>query len=43
MTNVPIMTRRDTLVFGAAAALTSVLIPIAKAKESPERHGISFW
>jgi microcin C transport system substrate-binding protein len=40
MTNVPILTRRDTLVSGAAA-LTSVLIPSAKAAESPERHGIS--
>jgi hypothetical protein len=40
MTNVPTMTRRDTLVF-SAAALTTVLIPIAEAGESPERHGIS--
>jgi microcin C transport system substrate-binding protein len=40
MTNVPHMTRRDTLVLGAAA-LTSVLAPVAKAAESPERHGIS--
>ena len=40
MTNVPTMTRRDTLAF-SAAALTTVLIPIAEAGESPERHGIS--
>jgi microcin C transport system substrate-binding protein len=33
-------TRRDTLAIGAAAA-ASVLIPISRAEESPERHGIS--
>jgi microcin C transport system substrate-binding protein len=38
--NIPFMTRRDSFAVGAAA-LTSVLIPIAKAVESPERHGIS--
>jgi microcin C transport system substrate-binding protein len=40
MTQVPNVTRRDTLALGAAA-LTSVLAPVAKATESPERHGIS--
>src|SRR5260370_12991099 len=40
MTHVLNVTRRDTLVLGAAA-LTSVLAPVAKAAESPERHGIS--
>jgi microcin C transport system substrate-binding protein len=39
MSNVPIMTRRDTLVFGVGA-LTSA-VTLAKAAESPERHGIS--
>jgi microcin C transport system substrate-binding protein len=34
------MTRRDSLAIGAAA-LTSVLIPTARAAETPERHGIS--
>jgi microcin C transport system substrate-binding protein len=33
-------TRRDTLAVGAAA-LTSVIVPVGKAAESPERHGIS--
>jgi microcin C transport system substrate-binding protein len=40
MTHVPNVTRRDALVLGAAA-LTSVLAPVAKAAESPEHHGIS--
>jgi microcin C transport system substrate-binding protein len=40
MTNVSIMTRRDTLAL-SAAALTTVLIPIAEAGDNPERHGIS--
>jgi microcin C transport system substrate-binding protein len=40
MTHVPNVTRRDALVLGAAA-LTSVLAPVAKAEESPEHHGIS--
>jgi microcin C transport system substrate-binding protein len=40
MTNVPNMTRRDTLVFGAAA-LASVLTPTAMAAEGSEHHGIS--
>jgi microcin C transport system substrate-binding protein len=40
MTHVPNVTRRDTLVLGAAA-LTSVLAPVAKATEPSERHGIS--
>src|SRR6516165_4094164 len=40
MTLVPIMTRRDTLAL-SAAALTSITVPIAKAAENPERHGIS--
>src|SRR5271166_838570 len=34
------VTRRDTFAVGAAA-LTSVLVPTAKAVESPELHGIS--
>src|SRR6516162_3575516 len=33
-------TRRDTFAIGAAA-LGSVLAPVGKAAESPERHGIS--
>jgi microcin C transport system substrate-binding protein len=40
MTNVPNMTRRDTLVFGAAA-LASVVTPAATAAEGSEHHGIS--
>ena len=40
MTLVPIMTRRDTLAL-SAAAVTSITVPIAKAAENPERHGIS--
>ena len=40
MINVPDMTRRDTLVFGAAA-LASVLTPVAMAAEGSEHHGIS--
>jgi microcin C transport system substrate-binding protein len=42
MTHVPSVTRRDALVLGAAA-LTSVLSPVAEAAESPERHGISVF
>jgi microcin C transport system substrate-binding protein len=34
------VTRRDTFAIGAAA-LTSALVPTAKAAEAPERHGIS--
>jgi microcin C transport system substrate-binding protein len=40
MTHVPNVTRRGALGLGAAA-LTSVLAPLAKTAESPERHGIS--
>ena len=40
MIDIPFMTRRESLAIGAAA-LTSVLIPIAKSAETPERHGIS--
>jgi microcin C transport system substrate-binding protein len=40
MIDIPLVTRRDSLAIGAAA-LTSVLIPIATAAETPERHGIS--
>jgi microcin C transport system substrate-binding protein len=42
MTHVPNVTRREALGLGAAT-LTSVLAPIAKAAESPERHGISVF
>ena len=38
--NIPFVTRRESFAI-SAAALASVLIPIAKAVESPERHGIS--
>ena len=34
------VTRRDTFAIGAAA-LTSALVPTAKAAEAPERHGVS--
>jgi microcin C transport system substrate-binding protein len=40
MIDVPDITRRDTLVFGAAA-LASVLTPVAMAAEGSEHHGIS--
>ena len=40
MIDIPFMTRRESLAIGAAA-LTSVLIPIAKSAETAERHGIS--
>src|SRR5215469_15350666 len=40
MIDIPFMTRRESLAIGAAA-LTSVLIPIAKSAETPERHGMS--
>src|SRR5215470_12674386 len=40
MIDIPFMSRRDILAIGAAA-LTSGLVPIAKAAETPERHGIS--
>ena len=40
MINIPFMTRRESFAIGAAA-LASALIPIAKAVESSERHGIS--
>jgi microcin C transport system substrate-binding protein len=35
-----VVTRRDTLILGAAA-LTSVIAPVAEAAEGPKRHGIS--
>ena len=37
---IDVMTRRNSFAFGAAA-LTSVLVPIATAAEPAERHGIS--
>jgi microcin C transport system substrate-binding protein len=40
MTHVSNVTRRDTLVLGAAA-FTSVLTSVSEAAEGPDRHGIS--
>jgi microcin C transport system substrate-binding protein len=40
MTHGPTVTRRDTLVLGAAA-LTSILAPAANSAENLERHGLS--
>ena len=40
MIDIPFMTRRESLAIGAAA-LSSVLIPIAKSAETAERHGMS--